>query len=595
VRQTEIGKGVCQIMNKMNYIKYLFLFLLASHSPVASQIQDRSSINLEKVDLKSLNDSIIKYKEINPEKAIQYGLYALNTFVDDELSLAIVNTNYYLGETFFYVGDDRSSYEYLSKSLQLYSLLEPNKRRNRNVIKPPWILVLMGNVYFRNKDYSNAEEFYYEALENFKLFDPIFDEEKYYGTATSLGNLALIKVEKKEYELALGIYDKVFDLRVKNGNTTEILSSYLAYMELYLQKGDDEMFLEYYNKLDNAYKAYSSNMANNDPQFFFVFSIFNRRYAEFLKSKGRDSESLEYLFKAKKIAINLEYEIPKINLEISNTYFNLGMKDDAKNLILENLNLEQLNQAQKINNFKLLEKIYASEKSIENLLKVKDSIILYNEQPNQIFFDNEFNTLESLMLVSEKQNDLNISKSINNRNALVSIFLVAILFLIAVSLRFNSDLIKEKNTRLGLEKDKINEELKLKKRELFSKVNFISQRNDYLNNIRNQLDGDISNTKNLKNIKRQIKNITTSEKAYEEFDKMFSQVYPNFYKRLNLTAKLSQTDIRLASYIKMNHSNNEISRISGISLRTVESQRYRLSKKLNLNTGQDLNRFILDI
>ena len=146
-----------------------------------------------------------------------------------------------------------------------------------------------------------------------------------------------------------------------------------------------------------------------------------------------------------------------------------------------------------------------------------------------------------------------------------------------------------------MEKDKINEELKLKRRELFSKINFISQRNDYLNNIRDQLDGDISNTKNLKNIKRQIKNITTSEKAYEEFDKMFSQVYPNFYKRLNLTANLSQTDIRLASYIKMNHSNNEISRISGISLRTVESQRYRLSKKLNLNTGQDLNRFILDI
>ena len=582
-------------MSKINYSKYLFLVLLTSHSLIVSQVLDQQSINLKKVDLKSANDSMIKYKQVNPQKSLNFGLYALNSFKDEILSLDFVNTNYYLGETFFYVGDDRSSFEYLSKSLQLYSLLEPNKRRNRNVIKPPWILVLMGNVYFRNEEYSNAEKFYYEALENFKLFDPIFDEEKYYGTATSLGNLALINVEKKEYELALEIYDEVSDLRVKNGDTVEILSSYLAYMELYLQKGDDEMFLEYYNKLDNAYKAYSSNMANNDPEFFLVFSIVNRRYAEFLKSKGRVSESLEYLFKAKKNAVNLEYEIPKINLEISNVFFNLGMNDDAKNLILENLNLDQLNQAQKINNFKLLEKIFTSEKSIEDLLKVKDSIILYNEQPTQIFLNNEFNALESLMLVSEKQNDLNISKSINNRNALVSIFLVAILFLIAVSLRFNYDLQKEKNTRLRLEKDKINEELKLKRRQLFSKINFISQRNDYLNSIRNQLDGDITSTKNLKSIKREIKNITTSEQAYEEFDKMFSQVYPNFYKRLNLTAKLSQTDIRLASYIKMNHSNNEISRISGISLRTVESQRYRLSKKLNLVKGQDLNRFILNI
>ena len=582
-------------MNKMNYIKYLFLFLLASHISVASQVQDRSSINLEKVDLKSLNDSIIKYKEINPEKAIQYGLYALNTFVDDELSLAIVNTNYLLAEAFFITGNNKISFEYLSKSLQLYSLLEPNKRRNRNVIKPPWILVLMGNVYYRNQDYSNAEEIYLQALENFRLFDPIYDEEKYYGIITSLQNLALIKSEKEEYDTSKELLDQVYEMRLNNGKTTDILASEYWYMDLYFQMGDDEMFMEYYNKLTKAYKAYSSNMANNDPRYFSVFSLVNRKYAEFLKSKGRVSESLEYLIMAKKISRDLVYDIPRINFEIANTYLDLGMNDDAENLILENLNLEQTNQAQKINNFKLLEKIYTNENSIENLLKVKDSIIFYNEQPTQKLIEDEFNTLVSLMLVSEKQNDLNISKSRNNRNAFVSILLIAILFLIAVSLRFNSDLIKEKNTRLGLEKDKINEELKLKKRELFSKVNFISQRNDYLNNIRNQLDGDISNTKNLKNIKRQIKNITTSEKAYEEFDKMFSQVYPNFYKRLNLTAKLSQTDIRLASYIKMNHSNNEISRISGISLRTVESQRYRLSKKLNLNTGQDLNRFILDI
>ena len=287
--------------------------------------------------------------------------------------------------------------------------------------------------------------------------------------------------------------------------------------------------------------------------------------------------------------------IPEINLEISETYLNLNMDNEARELILENLSLEEITQSQKIYNFKLLEKIYLNEGSNENLLRIKDSIIFYNEQPTQKFVEEDINSLKGLMLVTEKQNDLNISKSINSRNTLVSVFLVSILFLIAVSLRFNFDLQKEKNIRLGLEKDKINEELKLRKRELFSKVNFISQRNDYLINIREQLDGDISIPKNLKSIKRGIKNITTSEQAYEEFDKMFSQVYPNFYKRLNLTAKLSQTDIRLASYIKMNHSNNEIARISGISLRTVESQRYRLSKKLNLVKGQDLNRLILDI
>ena len=493
------------------------------------------------------------------------------------------------------MGNDKSAFEYLSKSLQLYTLLDPNKRRNRNVIKPPWVLIIMGNIYYRNEDFLNAEEMYYEALDNFRLFDPIYDEEKYYGTSTSLQNLAMIKTEEKEYEKALELLNQVYEMRLNNGFTYEILASELIYMELYLKMGDDEMFMEYYNKLAAAYKAYSSNMANNNPQLFDVFAKLNLRYAGFLESKGKVSESLEYLIKAKKIARDLEYEIPKINLEISETYLNLNMDNEARELILENLSLEEITQSQKIYNFKLLEKIYLNEGSNENLLRIKDSIIFYNEQPTQKFVEEDINSLKGLMLVTEKQNDLNISKSINSRNTLVSVFLVSILFLIAVSLRFNFDLQKEKNIRLGLEKDKINEELKLRKRELFSKVNFISQRNDYLINIREQLDGDISIPKNLKSIKRGIKNITTSEQAYEEFDKMFSQVYPNFYKRLNLTAKLSQTDIRLASYIKMNHSNNEIARISGISLRTVESQRYRLSKKLNLVKGQDLNRLILDI
>ena len=45
----------------------------------------------------------------------------------------------------------------------------------------------------------------------------------------------------------------------------------------------------------------------------------------------------------------------------------------------------------------------------------------------------------------------------------------------------------------------------------------------------------------------------------------------------------------------MNKCNNEIAHISGISIRTVQSQRYRLSKKLKLEKNQDLNSFIFDV
>ena len=45
----------------------------------------------------------------------------------------------------------------------------------------------------------------------------------------------------------------------------------------------------------------------------------------------------------------------------------------------------------------------------------------------------------------------------------------------------------------------------------------------------------------------------------------------------------------------MNQSNNEIAKMSGISLRTVETQRYRLSKILKINENQDLNTYLLNI
>ena len=545
----------------------------------------------------SLNDSIKKYKAGDPEKALDFGFLALESFKDEEdVSLEYVNTNYYLGEVFYFLGEYQTSFEYLSQSLELYDLLKPNNRRNKNVIKPPWVLNSMGIVYYQKRDYVNAEKLYNEALDNFQLFDSNYDDEKYYGINTSLLNLSLIRKDQGDLKSSEELLDQIVErITTKGINPIEILQVYISYMDLFFVSGNDELVVDYYNKIKSLHQEKFSlnDIFLNESKV--LYSQANLVYANFLQSKAKLGESLEYLFLAKELIGSIPQRIPIINLEISNVFYLMGMNNKAKELIQQNLINENINQYQKLDNFKLLEKIYSDEGSTNYLLSVKDSIIFYTEQPTQRLVEDQFNILESLMLVTEKQNDLNISKSINNRNALVSIFLVAILFLIAVSLRFNFDLQKEKNTRLGLEKDKINEELKLKRRELFSKINFISQRNDYLNNIRDQLDGDISIAKNLKSIKREIKNITTSEQAYEEFDKMFSQVYPNFYKRLNLTAKLSQTDIRLASYIKMNHSNNEISRISGISLRTVESQRYRLSKKLNLAKGQDLNRFILDI
>jgi len=571
-------------------IKYIPLFIFLVLGSVFNNLNAQNFIG-------SINDSIIKYKAGDPKKALDFGFLALESFKDEEeITLEYVNTNYYLGEVYYFLREYKTSFEYLSKSLELYDLLKPNKRRNKNVIKPPWVLNSMGIVYYQKKDYVNAEKFYNEALDNFQLFDSNYDDEKYYGINTSLLNLSLIKRDQGDLKSSEELLDDVFERVNSNAiRYTEVLLVYLSYMDLFFVSDNGELVVDYYNKIKTVHEKNSSldDILFKESQVLYAQA--NLVYANLLQSQGKMEESLEYLFLAKDLTVSNPQSIPNVNIEISNTYYLMGMNNEAKELIQQNLSDKIINQSQKLDNFKLLEKIYLDEGSTDNLLSVKDSIIFYNEDPLIKQEEDEFNTLENLILVSEKQNDLRLSRVRTNKIILLSILSSSILLLILLSLKFNNDLQKEKNRRLNLEKDKINEELKLKRRELFSKVNFISQRNDYLNNIRDQLNGDLNNFQNLKNIKREIKNITTSEKAYEEFDKMFSQVYPKFYKRLNKVVKLSQTDLRLASYIKMNHTNNEISRISGISMRSVESQRYRLSKKLNLDKGQDLNNYILEI
>jgi hypothetical protein len=545
----------------------------------------------------SLNDSIIKYKAGDPGKALDFGFLALESFKDEEeITLEYVNTNYYLGEVYYSLREYVTSFEYLSKSLELYDLLKPNKRRNKNVIKPPWVLNSMGIVYYQKKDYVNSEKFYNEALNNFKLFDSKYDDEKYFGINTSLLNLSLIKRDQGDLKSSEELLDQLFE-RVNRSavRPTEILQVYNSYMELFLVSGNDKSFVNYYNKIKTAHEKNSSldDILFKESQFQFAQA--NQAYANFLQSKSMLEESLEYLFLAKELYVSIPQRIPNVNLEISHTLYSMGMNNKAIEYIQQSLSDVNIDQPQKLGYFKLLEKIYTDKGSINNLLSIKDSIIFYNEDPLTKQQENEFNILENLILVSEKQNDLRLSEAKTNRIILVSILSSSILLLILLSLKFNNDLQREKNRRLNLEKDKINEQLKLKKRELFSKVNFISQRNDYINSLKDKLDGDLTNNENLRNVKREIRNISSSEKAYEEFDKMFSQVYPEFYKKLNNTAKLSQTDLRLASYIKMNHTNYEIARISGISIRSVESQRYRLSKRLKLEKGQDLNNFIIEV
>jgi len=97
-------------------------------------------------------------------------------------------------------------------------------------------------------------------------------------------------------------------------------------------------------------------------------------------------------------------------------------------------------------------------------------------------------------------------------------------------------------------------------------------------------------------IQDKIKMILNSEKINNRFEQQFEEVYPDFFKNLILIeSKLTQQDLKLCAYLKMNQNTQEIAQLTGSSIRTVESQKYRLKKKLSLKKNNNLINFLHSI
>jgi len=81
--------------------------------------------------------------------------------------------------------------------------------------------------------------------------------------------------------------------------------------------------------------------------------------------------------------------------------------------------------------------------------------------------------------------------------------------------------------------------------------------------------------------------------ADPSFLSRFYELYPDFYN--NLTSKyqnLNAGDLKLCAFIKLNFSNKQIAEYDHISVRTVESKKYRLRKKLELSRDIDFNKWM---
>ena len=537
-------------------------------------------------------DSIIKYKQQRPSLALEYGFeYSKITF-DRKPDLETVQFNGAMGEILSFLGFDATALEYLTRAIKLHETLPADNRKFPEINELPGVLLIIGNIYFKNQQYDKADEIFSHTI---SLYEKIKDEEaKFFGINTAMSNRALIKEVKKDYTGAEKIHLEVLERRKEYGKVVDIIYSINSISSILLIKNET---VEAKKMLDSAQDFYIKEIenGNNNPILnrnmgygFFSFGYIMQYKKEFEKA-------IIYLNKSKTYLKDFPSDLAAIGSRLAECNLGLNNIEEAEKIAIKNLQFKNLNEQEKTYNYRVLEKIYKRKKMDKKLLMVKDSLILMATGFSKIKTTKSLNNFETEIKLANSLRELNESKIKHNTYLYISIICFIILISAIFGIRINYNLQKEVASRLEAEKKLISSELSQKNRELVSKTNFILQRNEYLKKIQGKLDSDQFNTDETKSVAFNLNSVISSEKLYKDFDKMFVNVYPNFYMELNKVAKLSTTDLRLASLIKMNHNNNEIAIISGVSLRTIESQRYRLSKKLKLKKNQSLNSLLLAI
>ena len=136
---------------------------------------------------------------------------------------------------------------------------------------------------------------------------------------------------------------------------------------------------------------------------------------------------------------------------------------------------------------------------------------------------------------------------------------------------------------IRIRNEQLQNDIQSKNRELAIATMSTLKRNDFLNKIKK----DLADMEALPKVEQLIKKINKNLKKnddWEFFEDAFNNADKGFFKEVKAKhPKLTNNDLRLCAFLRLNLSSKEIAPLLNISVHSVEIKRYRLRKKMNLS------------
>lgn len=442
---------------------------------------------------------------------------------------------------------------------------------------------------------------YDEALNNFLIGLKISQENKFISEELiSYSSIGVVndRVGKfddalKYYFEALNIYNKSIEEGKPLQGIKNIHGLYNNIGNIYLSKNEQNTAENYYLK--------GLSIAEQRKDYVNI-GIISNNLGKVETQRKNYPKAFEYLNKSleARIKINDKSGIAKSYYYISSYYFEVKKLDEAKVYAEKALELgtklkEPLTRQiasmflYQIN--KQLQKYDIALKYHEQFKQVSDSLINDNKIQEitklQLQFDYEKQEKEK----EAQQKIVKLTYIIISSSLLLGMIILGLLFFLS----------RSRNKRIQLEKERLEKDMIMKNKELTTNVIYLLKKNELIDSItarllklKDKLKED--NLEPLQKIIIDLQSLTEKE-VWDEFEIRFQNVHEEFYQNLKKNfPDLSPSEIKLAAFLRLNMTSKEISALTGQSINSLETARYRLRKKLGI-TNQEVNlvNFLLNI
>ena len=573
--------------------KYSFIILTTIFT---RQLLDNNDYFVKK-NSQAIRDSLNAIKFVNPNDAVKFSFQILENYSEKRPNRVIGSVYAALGQIYHIKGLPRQSIDYLR-------LAEEEFIAAIDYV-PPWQIINFGNIYFANGSFDEAYNSYKRAYYLFTEFKDNqefleFNKEQNFmaGQATSLNNLALIEIERKNFIQAEKFFREALEIRKLRNDKSDKPHSYLSLAELYHKWGKFNRISTMCDSSDIAVKSYIISDKSIESRYLGMAEqyrgIFYDHFGNQIESVSSFNKALEYYEK-------LPIEKTRLLSIISSLKFERGKLSEALSNINEALSIAY---EQGLNR----EKINLLDNKKEILYKLGDLVRVQsvNEELLQINKANISEQNRDMLINIELKNELSaglalLNKQKDQRKLILAFSGLSILILGLVIFSIRNQYLASIQAKKLAEQSKLVAELQLKttERELRNVSTAIMEKNEMLESLKkdvNYASQFLSNSDSkhlIQPLKSKLDDASLGKSDWAEFKGHFDRAYPNFFDELSkINKNLTIQDLRLCAYLKSGQTTKEVAQFTGLSVRSIESRRYRLRKKLGLGRNNSLFDFI---